>query len=378
MNGQNNKSQVIVVGGGFGGLSVIDRLCRAPRVLEILLIDQNPHAVFLPALPDVISRRISPEHLAMDLDQYAKERGIRFICSRVKAIDLNARAVTLEDGRYFSADHLVIASGSKTDFYGRLDLQSVCLTLDTLDDALRLRDAAQDDRYDHFVIVGAGYTAAEIATHIRRVILRRGTSQKVSLLVRSDQPFRFLNERQQMYALDNFRRMGIILRLKTEARDIRDKEVVLSTGEIIHNACVIWAAGVTAASVSTSVSADLAAQARIKVDHYNRFAPRCYAVGDVSAFIDHGQPLRMAVQFAYFAGQNAAKNILRERAGQPLQPYRPFDMGFVLPMANGRSCGNILGVPVYGFIPTFFHYFMCVFKAYGWQRKWGILKDLFR
>jgi hypothetical protein len=61
------------------------------------------------------------------------------------------------------------------------------------------------------------------------------------------------------------------------------------------------------------------------------------------------------------------------RASRTLRPYRPRDLGYVVPIANGRSCGIVLGVAVLGFMPTFLHYLMCVARSYRTRNRLGIM-----
>ncbi len=84
----------------------------------------------------------------------------------------------------------------------------------------------------------------------------------------------------------------------------------------------------------------------------------------------------MAVQFAITQGACVAVNIARDIAGTGMVPYRPVDLGYIIPLANGRACGNILGARMRGAFPLMLHYLMCMYRSYGWKNRFGILKKL--
>jgi NADH dehydrogenase FAD-containing subunit len=84
------------------------------------------------------------------------------------------------------------------------------------------------------------------------------------------------------------------------------------------------------------------------------------------------------VQFAITQGDLAAANIISSIRKRPLKKYRPLDLGYIIPMANNLSCGNILGLNVSGVLATFLHFSMCIFRTLGWRNKAGILGDLIK
>jgi len=110
-------------------------------------------------------------------------------------------------------------------------------------------------------------------------------------------------------------------------------------------------------------------QGRVRVDPCLRWRENCFAAGDAGAYVRGAHPLRMSVQFAITQGEAAAGNIFRQIHGQPLRPYRPFDPGYIVPMANNHSCGLILGAPLTGRLPTLLHYALCAYRMPGPSRQ---------
>jgi NADH dehydrogenase FAD-containing subunit len=100
--------------------------------------------------------------------------------------------------------------------------------------------------------------------------------------------------------------------------------------------------------------------------------------GDAAYFSYKGGALRMAIQFALSQGVVAAENIARSIGNLPLTKYAPHDLGYIVPMANNRSCGRALGVNIKGTLGMFLHYFFCVYRSYGFGNRLGIIGSLIK
>ncbi|MBF0484136.1 MAG: FAD-dependent oxidoreductase [Candidatus Omnitrophica bacterium] len=365
---------VIVIGGGFGGLSAVRKL-RANRVrVKIILIDKKNTFDFLPALPDVISRRISSQFVQADLFKICKHLKCEFFQDEVIEISPESKQVQTSKNN-FLFDYLVIASGSETNFYGNSGIKNTCVRLDSALDAVNISEKIASEQYNSVMVVGGGYTGVEVSSQVCEYFRKKGLNKKVFFLIRGNEPFQFLSPDQRVYARNNLEKTGVIILLNTQINNIIGNHTELNDGRIIDNVLVIWTAGVTPSFFIHKLNAAKDEQGRIKVAQDMSFAPQCFAVGDAAAFDVNGKSLRMAVHFAESGGRIAAENIINAIKGKPFKNHLPKDLGFVLPMANGFGCGIIFGCALAGRIPVFCHYVLCVFKSYG-VNKWGILKDL--
>ena len=81
--------------------------------------------------------------------------------------------------------------------------------------------------------------------------------------------------------------------------------------------------------------------------------------------------------FSIYEGRVAAENVLRSIVGRQLKAYKPVDLGYIIPMANNKSCGVVLGFKLKGFIPTIMHFIMCTYRLRGLKNKFGFLRNLF-
>lgn len=119
-------------------------------------------------------------------------------------------------------------------------------------------------------------------------------------------------------------------------------------------------------------------QGRIKIDEYLRLRNNCFVAGDSSYIVSRQGALRMSVQFAIYQGLTAASNIVKHFNGRRMDKYKFVDLGYIIPMANNKSCGKVFGINVTGYIATMMHLIMCIYRAYSFKNKMGIIKQLFK
>ena len=344
---------------------------------EVILFDRRDSRHFLPLLPDVIGRGLSPALLQYSLPAAARQAGFRFVQAEVTQIDLAKRSVVTADGST-AFDRLIVASGSETDFHGDAALAAHALRLDDADDARNLDEVLDAAQPQTVAIAGGGYTGVEIASNLWRRFHARGNVVQVLIVEKAPRILGSLPPGPRDYAVRNLQRMGVAILTGRAVASYGDHTLHLDNGDRYTPALLIWTAGGCAPRVVRELDVPKAAQSRIKVASTLQFREGCFAVGDAAAFEHGGMPVRMAIQFAIVQGQCAARNILRAEAGQPLQAWRPVDLGYVVPMANNRSCGRVLGLTLYGVIPTALHYALCLYRTEGIAQRRSLMAHWMR
>jgi len=367
--------KIIIIGGGFAGLSAAARLSGRKAGVEVLLIDRQERFNFLPMLPDCIGRGISPVFLTNSLEALSKNLKFSYIKDQVSAVNLEKKQVTVSSGA-MEYDYLIIASGSETNFYGNNAIKQYAYTLDNAEDAQKIKDALKRADYEVFIIGGGGYTGVEVATNLRVYLNKKSQHKKIIIVERAPSILGPLPEWMKNYVRNNLRKLEIECLNNTTIESIEQTRIKLSTGQSFDNAMLIWAAGVRTADFIQGLKSEKNPQGRVAVDEYLRLNDSCFVAGDASLVKYKDGFLRMAVQFAITQGELVAANIVRQIRGAPLVRLHPIDLGFIIPMANNRSCGRIAGINMQGFLPTVFHYSMCVYRTYGLRNKCGIIKDL--
>ena len=353
--------RILIIGGGFGGLSAARRLCGHRDQVAITLIDRKRTSDFLPLLPDIVGGRLPADAVSVNLDALARRLGFTFIHDTVQRIDPDRHCVTGE-GREYPYDALIMAAGSEPNFYGNRAAQQAALPLNTAQDAGRLAQKIQEGHFETCIIVGGGYTGVEVATHVWRRFQTGRISRAIVIVEAGPSLLGSLPDWMKHYTLEALDGLRISHFENCQLAGVDNGRVSLSNGRLFNSALLIWSAGVHTPACVRSVPFAKLAQERVRVDEFLRVRNDIFAVGDSAAFMVGNRPLRMSIQFALAQGACAAANVLRYLHGTRLRAYRPLDPGFVLPMAHGRSCGTVCGIRLRGRLPTFLHYFMCAYR----------------
>ena len=369
--------KIVIIGGGFAGISAAEALRDYRFDLDVTLIDRKPTFDFLPLLPDCIGRGIRPDNLTYDIEDIAGELRFKFVNEQVTAIDLQKQDVAMGSKSIFY-DYLLIASGSETNFYGNDFIRNSVYKLDDATDAVNLIQLLKKSDFDNFIVCGGGYTGIEVATNLKVFLNKRKKNGAVKIVERQPSILGPLPQWMKDYVGVNLGKLKIGVLTDSGIDRIDNRSIHLVGGKRLDNGLVVWAAGVKTAPFIQSLSVEKNPQGRIKVDEYLRMNDSCFVAGDAANFAYKSGYLRMAVQFSIMQGYSAARNIIRDIEGLSLKEYRPQDLGFIIPMANNASCGTVLGVNLKGRLPTMLHFMMCIYRSHGIRNRSGIIGDLMK
>ena len=369
---------VLVVGSGFGGLECARRLetLRIGATARLVLVSPLDHLLYTPLLPEVATGVIEPRHLAVGLHRVLKRWTI--VLGEVTRIDAGRRAahVRAADGSLSTIvwDRLVIAPGSSSARPPVPGLDSFGMGFKTLAEAVKLRDhvleqlsladSAFDDRLAHctFVIVGGGYTGTELAgqlASLTRRLLARYRNVKISdirivLVEMQERLMPELDVKLSRAALELLRRRGVEVRLSTAVDEIREKGVLLSTGELLPTSTPIWCAGTAPIGLATQVGLPTTDQRimvgpDLQVPGYDGI----FAFGDAAAVPDLTRPGQYCAQTAQHAvrqGALAAINVAASLGSGRMRSYRHRDLGFVVDLGGWYAVANPFGIPLSGLL----------------------------
>lgn len=369
--------KIIIIGCGFAGVSAARQLSVFRDTLEVSVVDKNPYFNFLPCLPDVIGRNIQPDFLRYPIKILSRDLGFNFIEGEVTAVNLEKNTVFTAK-QTLDYDYLVIASGTQTNFYGNDAIKKCAYKLDDTRDAQLIRDTLKEKDFDYYFIAGAGYTGIEVATNLRVYLNKKSQDKPIFVVEKAGGILGPLPEWIKNYTLDNLKKLNIGLLLNNSLAKIENNNLTLSDQKSFNNSLLIWTAGVKTPDFVQNLNADKMPQGRLKVDEFLRIRENCFAAGDSAYFAYRGGFLRMAVQFAITQGALSARNIIRSIQKRKLLKYKPVDLGYIIPMANNLSCGQVFGVNLRGRLPTFLHYIMSTYRSYGLKNKFGLVTGLLK
>jgi NADH dehydrogenase len=373
---------VVILGGGFGGLYAARTLGHAP--VDVTLIDRRNFHLFQPLLYQAATGSLSLGDISAPIRGIVThQKNIRVLMGEVRDIDPNARRLTLTDGAVFEYDSLIVATGSKTSYFGNDHWQQWAPSLKTAEEAMAIRhkilfafEAAEraKDSADHlawltFVLVGGGATGvelagalAEIARHTLRHDFRAIRPEEARILLLDGGP-RILSaypEDLSAKAERSLVHLGVRVRCNVRVVDIDAGGVWIENEkkerERIDSRTVLWAGGVIANTFGRTLAertqAETSRQGAIKVrpDLTIPGFPDIYVVGDLAAALDkHGKPLPGVAPVAMQGGAYAARAILKRLDGpRELPPFRYFDKGDLAVIGRGSAVANIFGFHLSG------------------------------
>ena len=395
-----DEKKILILGAGFAGLKTLKILSahRHKYNLQITLVNQHRWSLFSPLMPDLISGRISPDHMAYELEPFCRNHNIRFEHALVKSIDIDNKSIETTNGT-LSADFIVLALGCETNYHGNGEFKQKIPGLKSLHEGILIRNLIKQvideskntaGKKANIVIVGAGYTGFEVASHTalyasqycRHPLSELSEIVNIHMLEYGDRVLGNTTESVQEWAKKLIRHYDVRIQTGVTVKQLQDnRKAMLTDGTVYEDAALIWTAGVTPGSVCRELDVSKQKTGRLNVDTYLRIPghPEIFAIGDVAAPVpkNHDQPLRMSVQFSLAGAHLAAKNILNTITNKPLMEFDPFDPGYVIPMGPGHAMSRIMGHEMHGRAPFFLHYLMSVYRSWGWKNKFSVMKDLF-
>lgn len=369
------KPQVVVLGGGFAGLSAIRALRRVidKGRCEVTLVEREACTSMIPALPDYAAGLLDEDRVTAPLSS-CLPRKVRLSQGTVLAVDLDAQLVTTssEQLRY---DFLVLALGSAATATSSEDAEDAC-ALATLADArdfrLRLADYQRRTEHPHVLISGAGYTGIELALCLAGQRSTNSSYLRVTVLEKFPSILPFLSNRQRQRVLKSLRRHDVDLKTGLFIETSHGRDVVLNDGTVFKNSLVVRTEGTCAPLRPSSAQAlDALPDGRLRVlpDLSLPGFENVVAAGDFAALQKDNRVLRKAVNFAFYSGYHAGRTIAARLQSRPTVAFRPFDAGWVIPLRDD-SVGRAFNLmPLFGTPGLRLHYFMCGYRSHGWKRK---------
>jgi NADH dehydrogenase len=372
--------KVVILGGGFGGLTAALKLKNAP--VHVTLIDRCNYHLFQPLLYQVATGSLSPANVAGPLRQVLrKQKNTQVLLGEAISIDAAKRQVILSDG-VVDYDTLIVATGSTHQYFGHDEWEEFAPGLKNLNDATAMRgrillafEAAERERNPEklrawmtFVIVGAGPTGAELAGALGEIAhdtLRHDfrdidpSKTRIVLVEGTDRPLPSYPPKLSDAARKMLERLGVTVRTGAMVTDITAEGVTLKEGdhtELIPTRTVLWAAGVLASPLGKILSEnagaplDKASRIIVEPDMTVPGRPEIFVIGDLANFSHQtGNPLPGVAQPAIQQGEYVAKVIRARFRNHKLPPFHYFDKGNLATIGRGAAVADLNWLQISGF-----------------------------
>src|SRR6266404_1006926 len=377
----SERWKVVIIGGGFGGLSAAQHLNS--NLVDVTLIDRRNYHLFQPLLYQVATGSLSAGEVASPLRSVlSRQKNTRVWLGTVVDIDPDSKRVFLADGAIVPYDSLIVAAGSQTSYFGHNEWQEWAPGMKSVEEATairhkilyafevaeRLSDPAQRRSWLTFVVVGAGPTGVELSgaiAEIARQTLKndfRSIHPEEAQIILLDGAPRVLMpfpEDLAEKASRSLAKLGVMVKCGAMVKNIDRDGLTIEVDkqpDRIPAKTVIWGGGISASPLGrllanrTKAEVDRGGRVKVQPDLTIPNYPDIYVVGDLAAAMDAaGKPLPGVAQVAMQGGAYAAKSIVRKVNGEPPEPgFKYFDKGSLAVIGRAAAVANVFGVHLSG------------------------------
>ncbi|ODS73148.1 MAG: NADH dehydrogenase [Cytophagaceae bacterium SCN 52-12] len=395
-----DPKKIVIVGGGFAGINLANRLADDNR-FHITLVDRNNYNFFPPLLYQVATGFLEVSNISYPFRKlFRGKRNVSYRMAEFLRVDAGENRVILSNGE-LTYDYLVFATGTETNYFGMENVRKNAIPMKTINDAVSMRnvllqrmeratvieDPEEKRRLLTIVVAGAGPTGVELsgmfAEMRKNVILKEypefeGAGAKIYLVDGGSKVLAAMSEKSQQDSYEDLVKIGVEVKLNMQVKDFDGNIVTFANGETIETNTVIWAAGVTATRFEGLPAEAFGRGNRLMVDRYNKLrgSENIYAIGDTCISTEdpgfpqgHPQVAQVAIQ----QGQNLARNFKSALSGRTLSEFRYFDKGSMAIISRNRAVADIFKLHFKGFIAWFMWLFVHLMSLINYRNRLATL-----
>ena len=394
----SNKRHVMIVGGGFGGLTAARALANAADI-AVTLIDRENYHLFQPLLYQVAMAGLSPAEIATPIRSVlSSAKNVKVLLGQVTTIDIHARTLTIAgdvhtDEQQLSFDTLILAAGAKTSYFGHDEWEKNAPGMKSIEDAIEVRrrvltafesaerteDLALRAKLLTFVVVGGGPTGVELAGAVAELARRVLTQDfraahtdmaRVVLVEGGPRLLATLDPQSSEAARAQLVELGVEVKLNTKVVGIDERGVQTAEGDLAAGTCV-WAAGVSATPLARTLGAELDRSGRVLVmeDCSVPGAADVFVIGDMAAFVEQGKTLPGVSPVAMQQARYVAQLILDQTAPEQRIAFRYTDKGNMATIGRSRAVAEAGKLRMRGFIAWMAWLFVHIWYLIGFRNR---------
>lgn len=399
------RPQIVIIGGGFGGIETFNRLHRLMhkrRGIDVTLIDRKNYFLFTPMLHELATGSIGRNHVTQPLREMIDCCHERFVRAKAERVDRKRHVVVTDAGNY-PYDYCVIAVGSRASDFGVPGAGEYALQLKTVNDcavvrnhlvscfeaAARARNKTERERRVHFVIVGGGATGVELAGQIGDLLRKEMLALyaaipcdevKITLIESGERVLQRHSEFVGTRAMRKLKELGVSIIVNTRVVRVERDRVYLKNGDHLDACTIIWTSGVRSNAECLLPCEELDERGRVKLDEYLRMAgdERVFALGDCSMIADPGAvAVPQTAQAAVHEAKIVARNIRRAVRGKTLLSYRYRSRGELVPIGNWFGIAELGPFHFTGRVAWLMRRAVFLLTMYSWPDRFRIALDWF-
>lgn len=373
---KTDKKRVVIVGGGFGGLKLANKLRNSD--FQVVLVDRNNYHQFPPLIYQIASAGIEPSSISFPFRKiFQKRDNFFFRMAEVRSVfpEQNILQTSIGKVRY---DYLVLAAGTTTNFFGNKNVEEHAIPMKNVSEAMGLRNAllenferaltcaSETERQEllNVVIVGGGATGVEVAgalSEMKNHVLPKdypdmpSSLMNIYLIEAGTRLLPAMSEQTSQHVLNYLRKMGVNVLLNKMVTDYDHHRVILKDGSQIATRTFIWVSGVAAEKITNLDGEHLGRGARIIVDEYNRVKgfDNIFSIGD-QCIMPEGDPNYpgghpQLAQVAIQQGKLLARNLKALEKGKSLKSFRYRNLGAMATVGRNRAVAEFSTMKMAGF-----------------------------
>ena len=368
---KTDKKRVVIVGGGFGGLKLANKLRNSD--FQVVLVDRNNYHQFPPLIYQIASAGIEPSSISFPFRKiFQKRSNFFFRMAEVRSVfpEQNILQTSIGKVRY---DYLVLAAGTTTNFFGNKNVEEHAIPmkmglrnalLENFERALTCASETERQELLNVVIVGGGATGVEVAgalSEMKNHVLPKdypdmpSSLMNIYLIEAGTRLLPAMSEQTSQHVLNYLRKMGVNVLLNKMVTDYDHHRVILKDGSQIATRTFIWVSGVAAEKITNLDGEHLGRGARIIVDEHNRVKgfDNIFSIGD-QCIMPEGDPNYpgghpQLAQVAIQQGKLLARNLKALEKGKSLKPFRYRNLGAMATVGRNRAVAEFSTMKMAGF-----------------------------
>src|SRR5574343_133807 len=387
--------RIVIIGGGFAGISLAKKLRN--KKVQVVLLDKLNYHNFQPLMYQVATGGLEPDSIAYPIRKVVQEfRDFYFRLAEVREIDANNNKVIADIGE-LKYDYLVIATGSKTNYFGNKEIERNSMAMKTIPQSLNIRSLILenfeqalltndiDERHSlmNFVLVGGGPTGVELAgalAEMKKAILPKDypdldvRKMEINLIQSGDRILNTMSENASEKAEKFLLNLGVSVWKNVRVTGYDGKIVSTNSDLSFDSATVIWTAGVQGALPhGLKANSFIKNVDRIKVNQFNQVEgyTNLFAIGDIAVMTSEAYPQGhpMMAQPAMQQGRLLAENLIRLLDKKELKPFEYKDKGSMATIGRNKAVVDLPNYKFSGVFAWFVWMFVHLFSLIGFKNK---------
>jgi NADH dehydrogenase len=391
----SNKPRVVIIGGGFAGIALAKKLRN--KNVQVVLLDKHNYHTFQPLLYQVATGGLEAGSIAYPIRKVIQEyKDFYFRMTSVKEIDTTEQKVISEIGD-LHYDYLVIATGSKTNYFGNKEIERNSMSMKTIPQSLNIRslilenfeqavllkDETERNLLINFVLVGAGPTGVELAgalAEMKKAILQKEypdldiSKMGINLIQSGDRILNTMSEKSSVEAEKFLTDLGVKVWKNIRVTNYDGRTITTNTDLTFETATVIWTAGVQGAAVKgLNTEALVERVERIRVNEFNQVKgyDNIFAIGDIASMespqFPQGHP--MMAQPALQQGKLLGENLVQLISGRIMTPFEYNDKGSMATIGRNLAVVDLPHYHFSGIFAWFVWMFVHLFSLIGFKNR---------